>query len=126
MTQFNIRNVELVWRGLTLSGFASSKVEVAQGEASSVTTVFGIAGESINVPNPKRNWTIRSSFHVFSLSYSILEQDNLNHVEDTLIVRDLNSGTTDIFTKCVISSIGNKRDGNERVVTWSAPLRNAS
>ncbi len=125
MASFSIKNIELVWRGITLTGFASSKVEVGQSEAASVTTIYGLAGESLNVPNPKRAWTIKSSFHAFSVSYPILEQDNLNHVEDTLIVRDLNSGTTDTFTKCVITSIGNKRDGGERLVTWSAPLRNS-
>ncbi len=125
MTTFDIKNIELVWRGLTLRGFAGSKVEIAQGREPSVITVFGISGECLNFPNPRRNWRISSTFHPYSTSYPILEQDNLNHVEDTLIVRDLNNGTTDIFTKCTISTIGNKKDAGERVVTWIAPLRNS-
>lgn len=123
MPSFNIANVELVWRGITLTGFASGKVDITQLNASS-SAVIGIAGECIKVPAHNRCWSIKTTFNPFSLSYPILEQDNLYNTEDTLIVRDLNTGTNDIFTFCTISTVGSKKDGGERTVEWHAVKRN--
>ncbi len=122
MPLYNIRNTELVWRGLTLTGFSEVKVGIAQGGDSNVQ-VIGIAGECFTHPNNKRVWTISSSFNINSLCYPILEQDNLNNIEDTLILRDLNIGTSDIYTNCSIMSITS--DNNIRkTVTWHAVKRN--
>lgn len=123
---YNIQNVELVWRGLTLTGFGSQKVEIDQSgeDMASGNIVYGIFGECFTAPNPKRGWQITATFHPLSLSYPILEQDNLYNFEDTLIVRDLNNGTTDIFTNCIIFATNKKKDSNERTVTWLAAKRN--
>ncbi len=122
---YDIKNVELVWRGLTLSGFGSKKVEIEQPQhMSSSSIVYGIFGEYFTVPNNKRSWLITATFQPLSLSYPILEQDNLYNLEDTLIIRDLNNGVTDIFTGCSIYVIAKKKDCDERVVTWLAAKRN--
>lgn len=123
---YNIKNVELVWRGLTLTGFGSQKVEIDQSgqNMESSKIIYGIFGECFTVPNPTRCWMITATFHPMSLSYPILEQDNLYNFEDTLIVRDLNNGTTDIFTYCTIYATVKKKDSNERVVIWRAAKRN--
>ena len=124
MTLYDTRNSELIWRGLTLSGFAAEKINVTQDATPSSILYIGISGESMSCPNPKRRWVISSTFLADSLSYKILEQDNLNHVEDTLIVRDLNLGEVDIFTNCTIITIGTKKDGEYPTVRWQAPNRN--
>lgn len=123
MPLYNIRNTELVWRGLTLTGFSEVKVGVTQEGVSNVQ-VIGIAGESFTHPNNKRVWQISSSFSINSLCYPILEQDNLNNIEDTLIVRDLNIGTSDIYTNCVIMSIVSDNTNARKTVTWHAVKRN--
>ncbi len=122
MPLYNIRNTELVWRGLTLTGFSEVKVGITQTGGSNVQ-VIGIAGECFTHPNNKRIWTISSSFNINSLSYPILEQDNLNNIEDTLILRDLNIGTSDIYTNCSIMSITSE-DNIRKLVTWHAVKRN--
>ncbi len=122
MPLYNIRNTELVWRGLTLTGFSEVKVGITQTGGSNVQ-VIGIAGECFTHPNNKRVWTISSSFNINSLSYPILEQDNLNNIEDTLILRDLNIGTSDIYTNCSIMSITSE-DNIRKLVTWHAVKRN--
>ena len=122
---YNVKNIELVWRGLTLTGFGSQKVEITQptnGESGSI--IYGIFGECFTVPNMTRGWFITASFHPLCLSYPILEQDNIYNFEDTLIVRDLNTGTSDIFTYCRIYSTSKKKDSDERLVTWYAAKRN--
>ena len=124
MTLYNTKNTQLVWRGLTLSGFGSEKINIAQGSGTSTLMYIGISGETINCPNPKRTWNITSTFLANSPSYKILEQDNLNHVEDMLLVRDLNTGITDIFTSCTIKSITSRKDGEARTVFWEASKRN--
>ena len=123
MPLYNIRNTELVWRGLTLSGFSDVKVGVSQ-EGQSNTLVIGIAGENFIHPNNKRQCKISSSFSINSYCYPILEQDNLNNIEDTLIVRDLNIGTSDIYTNCVIMSITSDENSTRKTVTWHAIKRN--
>ena len=124
MTLYNTKRSELVWRGLTLKGFASEKINITQDSESSNILYIGISGESMNCPNPKRKWIITSTFLADSSSYKILEQDNLNHIEDTLIVRDLNLGGIDVFTDCTILTTGTKKDGEARTVKWLASKRN--
>ena len=123
MAIFNIRNVQLIWRGLTLEGFSNVKVSLA-ANVSGNKTVIGIAGEFFKHPDTTRQWNITSEFNILSLSYPILEQDNLNHVEDTLIVRDLNTGMTEVYTNCTIDSITSSANGYNRVVQWSAVRKN--
>jgi hypothetical protein len=69
-------------------------------------------------------WTVTSTFKVDSTSLPILLQDNLNRIEDTLVVRDLNTGVSDSFEACVILNISGEQDSNTRTVTWSALTRN--
>jgi len=123
MTVFNIKHVQMVWRGITLQGFSGVKVSAVE-KTSSNKTVIGIAGECFKHPDNTRQWTITSEFNVFSLSYPILEQDNLNNIEDTLIVRDLNNGTTEIYTHCTIDSITTAENGYNKIVQWSAVKKN--
>ena len=124
MTLYNTKNTELVWRGVTLSGFASEKINITQGAEPSNVTFIGISGETMNCPNPKRTWQITSKFLANSTSYKILEQDNLNHTEDILLVRDLNTGEIHLFTNCTISTVGSRCDSNFRTVSWLASKRN--
>ncbi len=123
MPIYNIRNTELVWRGLTMTGFSDVKISLGSDRLSNIQ-VIGISGECFVHPNPSRIWVISSMFNINSLSYPILEQDNLDNVEDTLIIRDLNIGTTDIYTKCTIMSITNNQDNYFKTVTWHAIKRN--
>ena len=123
MAVFNIDNIELVWRGITLSGFGTDKVSVSQGggtNSSSNTIVIGIAGECFTHPNTSRTWTITTQLHGLSTSYPILIQDNLNNIEDTLIIRDLNSGMTNTYTNCTVSQISTAADGRTNTVVWTA------
>ena len=123
MAVFNIDNVSIVWRGITISGFAADKITIAQSgstSSSSNTIVIGIAGECFTHPNTSRTWTVTTKLHGLSISYPILLQDNLNNIEDTLIVRDLNNGTTNTFTNCTISQISTAEDGCTNTVVWTA------
>lgn len=124
MTLYNTKHTELVWRGITLSGFASDKINIEQGAEPSNLMYIGISGETINCPNPKRTWIIKSTFLADSLSYKILEQDNLNHIEDFLLVRDLNIGEVDLFPNCTIINVGSRADGKHRTVIWCSSKRN--
>ena len=54
----------------------------------------------------------------------MLIEDNLNNVEDTLVVRDLNTGISDTFSDCVIMNISGEQDSSTRTVTWNALYRN--
>ncbi len=119
---FDIRNTQMVWRGITLSGFGSTKAEITQSGDGSNKIIFGVSGECITVPNFTRTWTITASFNLCSTCYQILEQDNLYNLEDVLIIRDLNTGKSDTFTHCTITSV--KEDSEERIVTWQAAKRN--
>ena len=123
MTIYNTKHTQLFWNGITLDGFASQKISIKQ-TAKSTNTYIGIFGESINLPNPKRIWNISAQFLVTSAAYKILAADNLLHNESTLIIRDLNLGSTDIFTNCAILSIGDETDSSSRSVIWIATKRN--
>lgn len=120
---YNIKNIQLVWRGITLEGFASSKVNLSQKNEGSVI-LHGCLGECVSIPNPAREWKITAKFHPMSTAYLILEQDSLYNFQDTLIIRDLNTGSSDIFTYCSISILTNKKDSDERTVEWTAAKRN--
>ena len=124
MGTYNSKLVQVVWRGETLSGFAHNQIQISQSSEPSMKMVIGIFEEYFNCINPKRTWEITSSFLVNSESYKNLEKDNLRRNRGTLIVRDLNLGTCDIFHNCFISSIGDKKDADARTVTWQAAKRN--
>lgn len=124
MTTFNTKNIALIWRGITLTGFAS-KIAIIKQEEKNFETIFGLGGDFINYPIRKRKWQITSYFLANSPIFSLLEQDSLNLVENTLILKDLNTGSYDIFENCYISSLGEKNDTNERAVTWLAIRRNS-
>lgn len=121
---YDIKNAQFVWRGITLSGFGDDhKYNITQN-GDSATPYKGVAGEGLNIANNQRMWNITSTFKVDSLSLPILIQDNLNRIEDTLVVRDLNTGVSDSFGDCVILNISGEQDSNTRTVTWSALTRN--
>lgn len=121
---YNLKNTELVWRGLTLSNFASSKVKIIQ-KGNSFNTVSGIFGETMSFPNTQRYWNIISTFLPNSSSYKILEEDALYRTTGTLIVRDLNTGSCDIFSDCFVNLLENKQDDKDRTVVWFATKRNS-
>ena len=120
---YDVKNIELVWRGITLRDFASSKVKILQ-KGNSVKTVHGIFGEILSVPNAARYWNIISTFLADSKSYRILEEDSLYRTSGTLIVRDLNTGTSDVFSDCFVDVLPEKEDCKERIVVWFAARRN--
>ena len=127
MAVFNIKNVELVWRGITLRGFSNTMVSIQQNNETGIGSskiVMGISGEFFIHPNTNRLWTITSEVHALSLAYPVLIQDNLNSIEDTLIVRDLNNGVCDIYAHCTITQISGSEDGKKITVTWTAVKRN--
>lgn len=121
---YDIKNAQFVWRGITLSGFGDDHKYSITQNGDSVTPYKGVAGEGLNIANNQRMWTITSTFKVDSTSLPILLQDNLNRIEDTLVVRDLNTGISDSFEACVILNISGEQDSNTRTVTWSALTRN--
>lgn len=123
MTVYNTKNTELVWRGITLSGFSSDKICIEQGSEMSTLLYVGISGEYFNCPNPKRFWTIKSTFLANSPSYKILEQDNLNHTEGTLIIRDINLDETIWFIDSTITTVDIRKDEQSRTVIWRACKR---
>lgn len=121
---YDIKNAQFVWRGITLSGFGDDHKYSITQNGDSVTSYKGVAGEGLNIANNQRMWTVTSTFKVDSTSLPILIQDNLNRTEDTLVVRDLNTGVSDSFESCVILNISGEQDSNTRTVTWNALTRN--
>ena len=124
MAVYDAKNIQFVWRGLTLTGTGDSHAYKISQDNESFTPYKGVQGEGLNQINYTRTWTITRSFKVDSPSLPVLIQDNLNYVEDSLVVRDLNTGITDTFTNCVIQNIGEEQDGGTRTVTWKALYRN--
>lgn len=121
---YDIKNAQFVWRGITLSGFGDDhKYNITQN-GDSATPYKGVAGEGLNIANNQRMWNITTTFKVDSPSLPILIQDNLNRVENSLVVRDLNTGIADSFEDAVILNISGEQDSNTRTVTWSALTRN--
>lgn len=121
---YDIKNAQFVWRGITLSGFGDDhKYNITQN-GDSATPYKGVAGEGLNIANNQRMWNVTTTFKVDSTSLPILIQDNLNRVENSLVVRDLNTGISDSFEDAVILNISGEQDSNTRTVTWSALTRN--
>jgi len=124
MTVYDSKNVEFIWRGLTLTGTGDNHAYSITQSGESMHPYKGVQGEGLNIVNNMRQWRITRSFKVDSNSLPALIEDNMNYVEDTLVVRDLNTGRDDVFTDCVILSISGEQDSATRVVTWSALFRN--
>ena len=124
MAVYDSKNIEFTWRGLTLTGCGDDHAYSITQEGDSITPYKGIQGEGLNIVDHTRQWRISRSFKVDSVSLPTLIEDNLNHVEDTLVIRDLNTGRTDTFSECVILNISGEKDAGTRVVTWSALFRN--
>lgn len=121
---YDIKNAQFVWRGITLSGFGDDhKYSIAQN-GDSITAYKGVAGEGLNIVNNQRMWTITTTMKVDSTSLPILIQDNLNRIEASLVIRDLNTGISDSFGNAVVLNISGEQDSNTRTVTWSALTRN--
>ncbi len=124
MTVYDSKNIEFMWRGITLSGTGDDHAYSIAQQGESVQPYKGVQGEGLNIANNQRMWRITRSFKADSVSLPMLIEDNINYTEDTLVVRDLNTGISDTFTDCVISSISGEQDARTRVVTWSALYRN--
>lgn len=124
MTVYDTKNIQFVWRGITLSGTGDEYAYNITQQNDSFTAYKGVQGDGLHLVNSGRQWQISKSFKVDSVSLPILIEDNANNVEDTLVIRDLNTGLEDTFTDCVIMNISGEQDGSTRIVTWNALYRN--
>lgn len=124
MTIYDAKNTQFVWRGVTLTGTGDSHAYSITQQNSSYNPYKGVMGEGLNIVNNQRQWQITKSFKVDSVSLPMLIEDNLNYIEGTLVVRDLNTGMQDVFTDCVILQIAGEQDAGTRTVTWNALYRN--
>ena len=121
---YDAKNIQFVWRGMTLTGTADDHAYNIIQQNDSFTPYKGVQGEGLNIVNNARQWQITRSFKVDSPSLPVLIEDNLNGTEDTLVVRDLNTGLVDTFSNCVIMNISGEQDSSTRIVTWNALMRN--
>ena len=124
MTVYDAKNTQFVWRGVTLTGTGDAHAYSITQQNNSFTSYKGVMGEGLNIINNQRQWQITRSFKVDSVSLPMLIEDNLNYVEDTLVIRDLNTNSDEVFTDCVILSISGEQDAGTRTVTWNALYRN--
>ncbi len=124
MTVYDAKNIQFVWRGVTLTGAGDSHAYSITQVNSSITPYKGVQGEGLNIVNNNRQWQISRSFKVDSESMPMLLEDNMNIVEDTLVLRDLNTGRDDVFSECVIINVEGESDAGTRKVTWNALGRN--
>lgn len=124
MTLYDAKNIQFVWRGITLSGAGDDHAYNITQIGDSISSYKGVQGEGLNIVNNSRQWQITRSFKADSVSLPILTEDNLNRVEDTLVIRDLNTGREDTFSDCVILNIAGEKDEKTRTVTWNALFRN--
>lgn len=124
MTVYDTKNIQFVWRGITLSGTGDEYAYNITQQNDSFTSYKGVQGDGLHLVNSSRQWQISKSFKVDSVSLPILIEDNADNVEDTLVIRDLNTGLEDTFTDCVIMNISGEQDGSTRIVTWNALYRN--
>ena len=121
---YDAKNIQFVWRGMTLTGTGDDHAYNITQQNDSFTPYKGVQGEGLNIVNNARQWQITRSFKVDSPSLPVLIQDNLNGTEDTLVIRDLNTGLVDTFSNCVIMNISGEQDSATRIVTWNALSRN--
>ena len=124
MAVYDAKNIQFVWRGMTLTGTGDDHAYNITQQNDSFTPYKGVQGEGLNIVNNARQWQITRSFKVDSPSLPVLIQDNLNGTEDTLVIRDLNTGLVDTFSNCVIMNISGEQDSATRIVTWNAMSRN--
>ena len=124
MAVYDAKNIQFVWRGMTLTGTGDDHAYNIIQQNDSFTPYKGVQGEGLNIVNNARQWQITRSFKVDSPSLPVLIEDNLNGTEDTLVVRDLNTGLVDTFSNCVIMNISGEQDSSTRIVTWNALMRN--
>lgn len=124
MTVYDAKNIQFVWKGISLTGTGDDHAYSLSQPNSSFTPYKGVQGEGLNIVNNRRVYQISRTFKVDSESLPMLLEDNLNCVEDTLIVRDLNTGRDDVYSECVILSVTGEKDSGTRTVTWSALGRN--
>lgn len=124
MTMYDAKNIQFIWRGVTLTGTGDDHAYNINQRNESINAYKGVQGEGLNIVNNQRQWQITRSFKVDSVSLPMLLEDNLNCVEDTLVIRDLNTERDDIFTDCVILNISGEKDSSTRIVTWNALNRN--
>ena len=124
MTVYDSKNIEFTWRNLTLTGTGDEYAYSITQQGDSIQAYKGVQGEGLNIINNQRSWLISRTFKADSPSLPVLIDDNMNFVEDTLVVRDLNTGISDTFTDCVILNISGEQDSKTRTVTWSALYRN--
>ena len=124
MAIYDAKNIQFVWKGITLTGTGDDHAYNLTQQNDSFTTYKGVQGEGLNIVNNQRQWRISRSFKVDSKSMPMLLEDNLNCVEDTLVLRDLNTGRGDVFSECVVINVSGEKDSGTRIVTWNALGRN--
>ncbi|MEE3349123.1 MAG: hypothetical protein VZR09_03705 [Candidatus Gastranaerophilaceae bacterium] len=124
MTVYDAKNIQFVWKGVTLTGTGDDHAYSITQVNSSFTPYKGVQGEGLNIVNNNRQWIVTRTFKVDSISLPMLSEDNMNCVEDTLVVRDLNTGKDDVFSECVIESVEGEKDAATRTVKWHALGRN--
>ncbi len=124
MAIYDAKNIQFVWKGITLTGTGDDHAYNLTQQNDSFTTYKGVQGEGLNIVNNQRQWRISRSFKVDSKSMPMLLEDNLNCVEDTLVLRDLNTGRDDVFSECVVINVSGEKDSGTRIVTWNALGRN--
>ena len=125
MTIYDAKNIQFVWRGVTLTGTGDDFAYNINQQGDSFKPYKGVQGEGLNIVNNTRQWQISRTFKVDSVSLPMLLEDNLNNVEDTLVIRDLNTGREDVFSECVIINVSSERDSATRTVTWHSLNRNS-
>ena len=124
MAIYDAKNIQFVWKGITLTGTGDDHAYNLTQQNDSFTTYKGVQGEGLNIVNNQRQWRISRSFKVDSKSMPMLLEDNLNCVEDTLVLRDLNTGRDDVFSECVVINVSGEKDSGTSIVTWNALGRN--
>ena len=124
MTIYDAKNIQFVRKGETLTGTGDDHAYSITQTGGSFRPYKGVQGEGLNIVDNSRTWRITRSFKVDSKSLPMLAEDNMNWVEDTLVIRDLNTGKEDVFSECVIIGIEGEKDSTTRTVTWNALGRN--
>lgn len=107
MTVYDSKNIEFMWRNVTLTGTGDDHAYSISQQGDSIQPYKGVQGEGLNIINNARQWRITRTFKVDSTSLPMLIEDNINYVEDTLVVRDLNTGKSE-YAKYLAHRLGLK------------------
>ena len=80
MAVYDAKNIQFVWRGMTLTGAVDDHAYNITQQNDSFTSYKGVQGEGLNIINNQRQWQISRSFKVDGASLPVLIKDNLNNV----------------------------------------------